>query len=1405
MRRIMATFTPTNHFTKTFRLIFRQHWRGLLVSFVVLSFISILILGFNRNVSADTSTPISISSFNTAVTQNFDTLASTGTSSTTPAGWGFAESGTNANTTYTAGTGSSATGDTYSFGATGSTERAFGGLQSGSLVPTVGAVFINNTGSAIDSLTISYTGEQWRLGATGRVDRLDFQYSTNATSLSSGSYIDVNTLDFTAPVTAGTLGALDGNASANRTIITNTISGLSIPNGATFWIRWASFDASGSDDGLAIDDFSITATGGGDAAPSVSTTTPATGATNVAANSNISITFSEPVNVTGNWFQIACNTSGTRQVADTNVTGGPTTFTIDPNSDFAPNDQCSVTVFAAQVSDQDANDPPDNMTANASFSFTAAGPPAEPGSVVISQIYGGGGNSGATIKNDFIELINHTGAPINLSGWSVQYAGATGSSWQVTPLTGTLAAGQYLLVQEGAGVGGTVNLVPDVTGTIAMSATAGKVALVNTTSALTDACPSDPSIIDFVGFGGTASCFEGSGPTAAPSNTTAVLRAGDGCTDTNDNSDDFDTGTPNPRNTSSPVNNCALFGGVGSANPASVQPGDSSTLTVNVTPGSNPTSTGIAVVADLSSIGGSASQSFSGIGNSFTYLATVALGTTPGQKSLPVTITDAQSRTANTTINITVLQPPPSSDHVVIRQIYGGGGHSNATYKNDFVELYNTGGSAFDLTGWSIQYSAFNGSGWGSNKQPLGGTIGAGEYYLVKLASNGNVGTDLPAANVEGVINLSGSTGKVALVSSFQPLSGTCPLADPNLVDFVGYGSNASTAGFCYEGTAPAPGPAGDNTVSVLRKGAGSADTNNNSNDLLIGAVNPRRTAAIVELGPNVLTTDPASNGFNIPHDASITVSFTEPVDVVGAWYNIACADLTTHNDATVVVSNNFKTYVITPNVNFGFGQQCTVTVNKDNVHDQDTDDSGPNTDTPPSDYSWTFSVVGAGDPAPYPPSVHLTMGNPSNAVADSNQFDNYLMQKPTYSLSYNRDKGTPNWVSWHLEPAWFGNLTRFDTFRPDPAVPPEWYRVQATDYSGSGFDRGHMTPNADRDNENRIPINQETYLMSNMVPQAPDNNQGPWAAFENYLRSIVTSPQNNELYIVSGPFGVGGSGSNGGTTTTIASGHVSVPQYTWKVVLVIPIGDNDVSRVTAATRTIAILMPNQQGIRNDPWQNYLTTVDHIEELTGYNFFSNVPDAIQNAIEAGTDGTNPPGTSGQSVTTAEDNSTNITLTAVSPGGPLTYSIVNPPAHGQLTGSDENRSYQPDLNYNGPDSFTFKVNDGSHDSNTSTVSITVTEVNDPPTANDDNAGSTDEDLALTISAADLTVNDQAGPANESVQTVTVTSVSSTADTHGSVSLDNGTITYTPAANYNGPASFTYQVCDNGTTNGSSDSQ
>jgi predicted extracellular nuclease len=177
---------------------------------------------------------------------------------------------------------------------------------------------------------------------------------------------------------------------------------------------------------------------------------------------------------------------------------------------------------------------------------------------VISQLFGGGGNTNAPFRNDFIELFNHSTTPIDLTGWSVQYAGATSSTWSVTPLTPTiLAPGQHYMVQQASGANNGIALPqPDATGTIAMAAAAGKVALVKTTTALTGPCPNDPNIIDLVGYGATASCFKGNAPAPAASNTNAVIRKSDGCADTANNSADFIAAPPNPRNLASPVNIC---------------------------------------------------------------------------------------------------------------------------------------------------------------------------------------------------------------------------------------------------------------------------------------------------------------------------------------------------------------------------------------------------------------------------------------------------------------------------------------------------------------------------------------------------------------------------------------------------------------------------------------------------------------------------------------------------------------------------------------------------------------------------------------------------------------------------------------------------------------------------------
>lgn len=183
---------------------------------------------------------------------------------------------------------------------------------------------------------------------------------------------------------------------------------------------------------------------------------------------------------------------------------------------------------------------------------------ASPSGLVISQVYGGGGNSGATLKNDFIELFNASSAPITLTGYAVQYTSATGTgTWTVTTLTGSIPAGGYYLVQEAVGAGGTVNLpTPDATGTIAMSGTAGKVALTSTVTALTGTAPITAAVIDMVGYGAT-NIYEGSAPASGLSNTLADLRLNAGCTDTDNNAADFAPLAPSPRNTASAKVDCS--------------------------------------------------------------------------------------------------------------------------------------------------------------------------------------------------------------------------------------------------------------------------------------------------------------------------------------------------------------------------------------------------------------------------------------------------------------------------------------------------------------------------------------------------------------------------------------------------------------------------------------------------------------------------------------------------------------------------------------------------------------------------------------------------------------------------------------------------------------------------------
>jgi endonuclease G len=248
------------------------------------------------------------------------------------------------------------------------------------------------------------------------------------------------------------------------------------------------------------------------------------------------------------------------------------------------------------------------------------------------------------------------------------------------------------------------------------------------------------------------------------------------------------------------------------------------------------------------------------------------------------------------------------------------------------------------------------------------------------------------------------------------------------------------------------------------------------------------------------------------------------------------------------------------------------------------------------------------------PTSVDLLLGNPSSATSDSANRVNYLMLKPYYALSYNEPKGIPNWVSWRLTKLDLGPAPRKQLFDPDITLPKNFYHVIHGDYSGSGFDRGHMCPHADRAASEEMSF--ATFIMTNIIPQAPNVNQKAWANLEDYCRSLVRRDR-NRLYIISGPAGQGGIGS-AGSKTTLAGGKVTVPAECWKIVVIVPEAksEDDLAKITINTRVISVRMPNDNDAVSNEWAKYRTTAADIEQRTGYRFFDRVAPEIAEKLRA---------------------------------------------------------------------------------------------------------------------------------------------------------------------------------------------
>lgn len=244
-------------------------------------------------------------------------------------------------------------------------------------------------------------------------------------------------------------------------------------------------------------------------------------------------------------------------------------------------------------------------------------------------------------------------------------------------------------------------------------------------------------------------------------------------------------------------------------------------------------------------------------------------------------------------------------------------------------------------------------------------------------------------------------------------------------------------------------------------------------------------------------------------------------------------------------------------------------------------------------------------------PTLQMQLGNPSGATADTNNHTHFLIVRSIEAMDYNDTLGQPNWASWNLTSADSptNGVTRQNSFAADTNLPTSFHRVAANEYMYSGYDRGHLCNSEDRTastNDNNM-----TFLMSNMMPQAPDNNEVTWSGFEAYCRALANA--GNELLIISGP-----SGFNGAKINT--NGYISIPQYVWKIAVVVPLGAGTATnRITATNRVIAIKVPNTNGVLS-AWQNYITSANQIQVDTGLTFFTALSPTIAAALRAKVDG-----------------------------------------------------------------------------------------------------------------------------------------------------------------------------------------
>ncbi|MDX1932318.1 MAG: DNA/RNA non-specific endonuclease [Capsulimonadales bacterium] len=249
--------------------------------------------------------------------------------------------------------------------------------------------------------------------------------------------------------------------------------------------------------------------------------------------------------------------------------------------------------------------------------------------------------------------------------------------------------------------------------------------------------------------------------------------------------------------------------------------------------------------------------------------------------------------------------------------------------------------------------------------------------------------------------------------------------------------------------------------------------------------------------------------------------------------------------------------------------------------------------------------------PAPQNPGQEqMLLGNPDQATVAVANREHFLMARPEFALSYNDTLRFPNWVAWHLSRSDIGDTER-GQFVPDPDLPGDFTRIFTSDYTRSGYDRGHNCPSKDRSASRAI--NDVAFYMTNITPQRHEMNAGPWEKLESYCRELAES--GNELYIVCGH------GFKGDRRRTFGPKRIAIPDFGWKIAVVLPERDgDDRERIERNTRVIAIMVPNVKGISKQKWAKYIVTVGEIEQATGLRFFDALPPDVADALKTKRDG-----------------------------------------------------------------------------------------------------------------------------------------------------------------------------------------